>query len=369
MPAQIATTDIQLFPSTVRSEDGNNGGRILITPVHHAGMSTDAAKTLITNVSPSQLEAGGYDFSKLGIGFTLANNPTLSNARVFFGYTTHSFTAKRAAYLLNIGSTKGAQFDSKQSDISVTTAGKPTARMLGCGKLQSDKGLGDSTLVVDTYIRNVSAFQTGDIVAIGVTYNHSFSSYQLDSKLVRALVLQGYTGSKTEIAEVTSLDFGLNGTTVTIGIDRELSYTHKAGSVVSVSIDCGNVNCFADSMVATAGGMSYSGTIGVTPSETIVQEWRIAFTGGGNAFSVFGDTLGLVGSGNTTSDCVIYNSANNKIRFVIPSSGWSGTPSSTAVLKFRTYPAIIPVWIAEQWEAGAEGGETFWSIGIYGESP
>lgn len=89
-----------------------------------------------------------------------------------------------------------------------------------------------------------------------------------------------------------------------------------------------------------------SGPITVDNAGAIKERWALVFTSA-NAFRIIGETVGEIGTGNTSSVCSPINSLTNEPYFSIPATvgygvGWSGGN----VLRFNTESSSSPIWLA-----------------------
>jgi len=75
----------------------------------------------------------------------------------------------------------------------------------------------------------------------------------------------------------------------------------------------------------------------------IYQVWTLTFTSA-TAFGVVGDTVGSVGTGNTSTLFAPVNGVHSKPYFQIRSAGWGGTWANNNTIVFTTAPAAIPIW-------------------------
>ena len=101
---------------------------------------------------------------------------------------------------------------------------------------------------------------------------------------------------------------------------------------------------------------------------TIEQLWTLTFSNA-TTFSVSGDTVGSVGSGNITTTFAPTNTAYSKPYFTLNSAGFGGAWANGNTISFRTHPASIPIWYKRVVPAGASslsGNKVI--VGIDGES-
>lgn len=104
---------------------------------------------------------------------------------------------------------------------------------------------------------------------------------------------------------------------------------------------------------ATATFNAIDHPIGVTNGGAVTERWAIRFTNT-NAFDVIGEHLGVIASGNTSTDCAPINTASGTglPYFVLPAAGWGGGWSVGNVLRFNTVGLEIPVWVIRTVQQG-----------------
>lgn len=83
--------------------------------------------------------------------------------------------------------------------------------------------------------------------------------------------------------------------------------------------------------------------ITVTNKHALTERWRVQFTGS-TAFTVTGEHVGVVATGNTTTDCSPINQATGGPLFTIPAAGWGLGWAVGNVLRFNTEAAAFGVW-------------------------
>lgn len=85
--------------------------------------------------------------------------------------------------------------------------------------------------------------------------------------------------------------------------------------------------------------------IEITNQGSIQERWLIRFTSS-TSFEVVGETVGVVGTGNISSDVAIANPATGAPYFTIRSEGWGSGWNAGNSLRFNTDGAQSPFWIA-----------------------
>lgn len=97
----------------------------------------------------------------------------------------------------------------------------------------------------------------------------------------------------------------------------------------------------------TSGAQYNDGTfpLEVLNRDTITQRWRLHFTSS-TAFNVVGEELGVVATGNTTDGAAPINPATGQPYFEILGAGFGSGWATGNNIRFNTYAAGGPIWIA-----------------------
>lgn len=85
--------------------------------------------------------------------------------------------------------------------------------------------------------------------------------------------------------------------------------------------------------------------------DCIKQRWALIFTGS-TAFNIVGEDLGVIGTGNTSADVAPNNPATGNPYFTLPHAGFGAGWSTGNVIRFDTYAAGGPIWIARTVRSG-----------------
>lgn len=83
----------------------------------------------------------------------------------------------------------------------------------------------------------------------------------------------------------------------------------------------------------------------ITNQGSIKERWLIRFTTS-TSFQVVGETVGVIGNGNTSTDVAILNPATGAPYFTIRQEGWGAGWNAGNSLRFNTDGAQAPFWIA-----------------------
>ncbi len=93
--------------------------------------------------------------------------------------------------------------------------------------------------------------------------------------------------------------------------------------------------------------------IRVSNRGAMTQRWLIRMTNV-TAFEVIGENVGVIATGNTSSDCAPINPATGVPYFVIPALGWGSGWSAGNVLRFNTIGAQVPLWVVRTVQQGPQ---------------
>lgn len=85
--------------------------------------------------------------------------------------------------------------------------------------------------------------------------------------------------------------------------------------------------------------------------DTIGQRWRLTFTSS-TEFAVIGEGIGNVGTGNTTDGAAPLNPATGEPYFEILGAGFGAGWSTGNTIRFNTYAAGGPIWVARTVRSG-----------------
>lgn len=148
------------------------------------------------------------------------------------------------------------------------------------------------------------------------------------------------------------------GNVVTIALSSPLDNNYLSpGTKVSSVYEAGTVQASRTTPVVT----SALGTVTLVPGVddiavhnigTVEQTWTLTFTAS-NTFSIAGDILGTIGSGNIASPTAPVNPAFGVPYFTIDPAIFGGTFAAGNTVVFSTSPCAIPIWLKRVIPAGA----------------
>ena len=93
--------------------------------------------------------------------------------------------------------------------------------------------------------------------------------------------------------------------------------------------------------------------ITVANEGALTERWAVIFTNS-TSFNVSGEHVGVIATGNTSTDCSPLNPATGTPYFTIPAAGWGLGWATGNVLRFNTVGAYYPVWVVRTIQQGPE---------------
>jgi hypothetical protein len=85
----------------------------------------------------------------------------------------------------------------------------------------------------------------------------------------------------------------------------------------------------------------------------LTERWAIQFINS-TSFNVIGEHVGVIATGNTSSDLAPLNPATGTPYFTLRSAGWGLGWAAGNVLRFNTVGTFFPVWVARTILQGPE---------------
>jgi hypothetical protein len=92
--------------------------------------------------------------------------------------------------------------------------------------------------------------------------------------------------------------------------------------------------------------------IQVDNKNSIRERWAIIFTSS-TSFNIVGEVSGVIGTGNTSTDCAPINPTTGEPYFIVLAAGWGSGWATNNVLRFNTDAAHAPIWVARTTISGA----------------
>lgn len=118
---------------------------------------------------------------------------------------------------------------------------------------------------------------------------------------------------------------------------------------------------FSDILIGDAAVATYNEVdhpITVTNAGALTQKWVIKFTSS-TAFQIIGENVGVIGVGNTGTDCSPVNTRTGEAYFTIPQTGWGAGWVTGNILRFNTVGAQAPFWLVRTVQQGPEAGDNY----------
>lgn len=154
-----------------------------------------------------------------------------------------------------------------------------------------------------------------------------------------------------------------------ITFTRPLTHNYPLGSYVSSALIAGDLlarvplvfdqstwnGTFSDTPGAAATG-TFNNTaypITVTNRGALTEKWVARFTNS-TSFEVIGENVGVIATGNTSTDCSPINPNSSAPYFTIPAQGWGTGWATGNVLRFNTIGSMFPVWVVRTVQQGPE---------------
>jgi hypothetical protein len=326
----ITPSDIKWYRSATVADTAANGGRM-----GNAQSPSGIKNNIFPDVTLAERNAGTTRYRKMFIKVANAENIPLGNARVFLQLPTP-------------GEDSVTFFPGTQRDTQAQITGGE--RLYGGGALESAASNGSQTIAVVTEGASLNCIRADDTL-----------------RITDRVSVVG-TGNE-EFAEVESVVY--SGDVAAVLLKAALMYSFPAGAVVSSVYNAGEVRAEVSALAVTsAAGALLDGLPPLGDSiGSVEQDWTLSFTSA-TAFTITGDTLGSIGSGNTTSGAAPINPVfPGRPYFTLPASAFSGVFAPGDRITFTTSPAAVPVWYRQLVPAGAaaiSGNQVV--LGVDGES-
>jgi hypothetical protein len=203
----------------------------------------------------------------------------------------------------------------------------------------------------------------------GVVINTGFTT-NLEAGTVTFTNVAGYSQPVTVEHRIEDMgvvrDVQINGD---VTFTRPLTHNYPLGSYVSSALIAGDLfarvntvfdlatwnGVFSDQPGSPATGTFNNTTypIAVTNRGALTERWAVRFTNS-TSFEVIGENVGVIATGNTSTDCSPLNPNTNVPYFTIPALGWGAGWSTGNALRFNTIGAMFPVWVVRTVQQGPE---------------
>lgn len=300
------------------SDLASNGGRITPTAI-----PSGVKNNLFPNVPQAERMAGSTKYRKAFIHVANDDSLALIAPKIYITAPTP-------------GDDRVTIFAATQTNTQAGITG--SEQQYGAGTLNADASVTGTTCTVlvesatDDIFKNGMTVRISDRQTVDGVGNEQFLTLTSDAT---------YSGNVATLTfSSTPLAFNFLATTPTY--------------VSSVLVPSDVVASVTDFSIASAGGTFDTVGHPIVPHGigSIEQTWVLTFTSS-TTFSVSGDTVGVVGVGNVSTNYVPANTNFSKPYFTIPSAAFGGTFVNGDTLQFKTHPAAAPIWYKRTVPAGA----------------
>lgn len=113
---------------------------------------------------------------------------------------------------------------------------------------------------------------------------------------------------------------------------------------------------WSDALSGSSATATFNNTqypIRVTNRGALTERWIVRLTNS-TSFEVIGENVGVIATGNTSTDCAPNNPATGVPYFFLPALGWGNGWATGNVLRFNTIGAQFPVWVVRTVQQGPE---------------
>lgn len=162
-------------------------------------------------------------------------------------------------------------------------------------------------------------------------------------------------------------DVQINGE---VTFTRQITHDYPIGSVLSSALVAGDLRArvpvmfdqatwngtYLDAISGGAATGTYNDVLSpivVTNIGASTERWCIQFTNT-NTFNVIGEHVGVIATGNTSTDLEPINPATGQPYFSLAAIGWGAGWSAGNVLRFNTVGSLYPVWVVRTVQQGPE---------------
>lgn len=312
----IVAAEIKAYRSTTVSDAGGNGGRLSSSEIVSAQLAG-----LFPNVTPAERTAGLTRYRKFFQKVANDDDIPLVNPRFWQDRNT-------------VGDDRVIWWPATQRDTQSSITG--SERKYGCGALQATVLSGVSQIVVTVEQGATVVFVNGDTIRITDKLNLA------DSGNEEFLTISGVPS--------------VAGNNVTIDFTPALANGYVAAdSHVSSVYEPADIQGSFDNFVVTSGAGLYNeitNPVDLDHIGTVEQTWTLLFTNA-TTYTITGDTIGSVGTGNVGSGAAPTNGAFSKPYFTLAPGGFSGTFVGGDTIVFQTHPAALAVWARQVVPAAA----------------
>lgn len=219
-------------------------------------------------------------------------------------------------------------------------------------------GLRDLWLVDDAGVRVEFAKYTADIAAGTVTMAAGLDLTGVPQPLVAKhrisdmlLVADAQIDGTVDLAAPLTHDYPTTGTY----FSTALLFGDLYARVSNIFDQATWTGVWSDTLIGSEAAAEFNSVlypIEVLNSGAVTERWRLQFTGA-TAFQCYGEHSGLIATGTTTADFGPVNPLTLEPYFVIRQGAWGGGWAVGNNLRFNTFSAGAPIWMARTVLPGA----------------
>ena len=164
----------------------------------------------------------------------------------------------------------------------------------------------------------------------------------LEMQLVLDAQINGQVTFGQALAHAFDADNAMLSTALVLG-DAQARYEHLFAQQTWT-------NVWSDALIGNAppSGAKYNDLaypLDMVNKDAITQRWALIFTSS-TAFNIVGEELGIVGTGNTSTNLAPISPATGQPYFSMAAAGFGTGWSTGNVIRFNTVAAGAPIWIA-----------------------
>lgn len=208
----------------------------------------------------------------------------------------------------------------------------------------------DAAVPTDRYVTDLAAGTVtiaADWTAAGVTQPLTARHRIEHMSLLSDVQING----QIELTDALPRAFPLEGSYVS----SALLYGDLAAIVTNVFDQQTWTNVWSDALIGNQANAEYdliNYPIEILNESAVTERWRIQFNST-TTFQVFGENLGQIATGNTSTDLAPINPVTGEPYFVMRAAGWGGGWATGNNVRFNTVGAAGPTWVARTILAGA----------------
>ena len=316
----ILNSELQLFESTVISDEATNGG-----VMSHKVIDSGVVQNVFPNVTVAERASGSTKYRKLFLKVSNADNFTLLNPQFWIDSPTAA-------------DDWAVMFAATQTDVQSDITG--AEQIYGCATLNTDVAAGGSTIIVDVE----DASLVGMFVDGGT------------GRITNKDTPDSVTG--TEETFVISGAPTVSGTTVTMTSASVLANSYATADITRVMpvYEPGDIAASSDAWAETTTAGTYDEAaypVVLDNIGTVEQTVTLTFTDATNFTATSDNPAVTLGSGTTGVDFIPNNADFSKPYLKLEAAGFGGTWAAGETIVFKTHPAAVPIWERRDVPAGA----------------